>query len=158
MFEGIRPMLEQLAPLIASMKPQEEPEVDAAPPTENPDAPPAMDAEKFAAMDAKIKALEALKPIDEAALKKAIAQDAADKLALYERLKLHVGVFDHAAMTHSDVAAYGVEKLGLTAPKGNEAVALDMYLRGLEKSVAPAVVADQKPAAPLAAYINGEKE
>ena len=164
MFESIKPMLEQLAPLIASMKPKEEVEMDKEPvPADpKPEDPPALDADKmakdYAAMDAKIKELEGRKPVDEVALKRAIVKDAADKHALVDRLKPHVGVFDHAAMTHADVAAYGVEKLGLTAPKGSEAVALDMYLRGVETNKTTAVATDSKPGGAVAAYLASAKE
>lgn len=63
--------------------------------------------------------------MDEAAVVAALGKR--DTLA--ERLKPHVGTFDHAGMTHAQVAAYGVEKLGLKEiPAGSEAVALDAYL------------------------------
>jgi hypothetical protein len=160
-----------LKELMAAIKPKEEMEMDKEPagdpkPDEAPAADaekPAMDAEKpsadqYAAMDAALKKLAGIKPVDEVALKRAIVKDAADKHALVDRLKPHVGVFDHAAMTHADVAAYGVEKLGLTAPKGSEAVALDMYLRGVETRATPAVATDSKPGGAVAAYLASAKE
>lgn len=51
--------------------------------------------------------------------------------ALARRVASHVGTFDHSAMDEADVVAYGVEKLGIKAPKGAERVALDAYLDGL---------------------------
>jgi hypothetical protein len=118
----------------------------------------AVDAEKINAMDAKLTALENAKP-DPLAIAKAIAQDAADKSDLVGRLTPVVGVFDHSRMTCSEVAAYGVEKLGLTAPKGTEAVALDMYLRGRAENSRPAArAADSNPSGALAKYLAGQKE
>lgn len=111
---------------------------DEAPAAEKKEeVPMAADAEKINAMDASIKALEKAK-VDPAAIAKAIAQDAADKSDLVSRLTPVVGVFDHSRMTCADVAAYGVEKIGLSAPKGSEGVALDMYLRGRSETARPA--------------------
>lgn len=111
-------------------------------PPEDKDAPPAKvsdeDADKPAAKDedkdappAKAKDADEDKPkdppaMDEAAIMGIIAR----KSALASRLAAHVGTFDHAAMTHSQVVAYGVKKLGLkNIPAGQEAVALDAALQ-----------------------------
>jgi hypothetical protein len=48
---------------------------------------------------------------------------------LAEKVALHVGTFDHAEMTVDEVAAYGIEKLKITAPKGQERAALDGFLQ-----------------------------
>ena len=48
--------------------------------------------------------------------------------ALARQLVPHIGVFDHAEMTHADVVAYGVRKLGLTARKGHEVDTLNGFL------------------------------
>lgn len=62
--------------------------------------------------------------------------DAARKTSLVDRLSKVVGAFDGALdlarATASDVAAYGVTKLKLKCAKGQEVVALDAYLSGLE--------------------------
>lgn len=62
--------------------------------------------------------------------------DAARKTSLVDRLRKVVGTFDGALdlarATASDVAAYGVTKLKLKCAKGQEVVALDAYLSGLE--------------------------
>lgn len=54
-----------------------------------------------------------------------------DQLA--KSLSDHVGVFDAADMTHAQVAAYGIEKLGIkdTIPAGHEALYLGAYLSAL---------------------------
>lgn len=50
---------------------------------------------------------------------------------LAERLKPHVGAFDHSAMTLAEVAKYGCDKLELKdIPEGSERVALDGFLAG----------------------------
>lgn len=48
--------------------------------------------------------------------------------ALAEKLSAHVGTFDASDKTLSEVAVYGVEKLGIKCPKGHEQTALDAYL------------------------------
>lgn len=56
------------------------------------------------------------------------------KNRVYNRLSAVVGAFDHAAMDAHQVHAYGVKKLGIKCAKGQEAVALDAYLTGVEKA------------------------
>jgi hypothetical protein len=58
--------------------------------------------------------------------------DLAVKTRLYDRVSQVVGAFDHAAMDAHQVGVYGVKKLGLKCSKGQEVVALDAYLTGLE--------------------------
>ena len=54
---------------------------------------------------------------------------------LYEKLKPHTGVMDSAqTMTLDELAAYGVQKLGLECPKGHEASALQGFFAGLQKN------------------------
>lgn len=48
--------------------------------------------------------------------------------ALAAQLAEHVGTFDHSDMTPADVVKYGVEKLGIKAPEGQEAAFLSGYL------------------------------
>lgn len=54
--------------------------------------------------------------------------------AMAKDLATHIGSFDYAAMDADDVAAYGAEKLGLKAPKGQEQIAVSSYLAGMKKS------------------------
>lgn len=82
-----------------------------------------------AAMDAMPKQLSAID------LARAIGQR--DKLAT--DLVPHVGTFDHSDMTASQVAAYGIQKLGLKAEKGTEAAILSGYLQGRKAPAAQAV-------------------
>ena len=96
---------------------------------------PAAVTEEAKAMDALTKTVKALaKKVDGLAARpamdeKSIMSALADKTALVDRLKPHVGVFDHSTMTLNDVAKYGVQKLGIKTPAGSEAIALDAYLQ-----------------------------
>ncbi len=74
----------------------------------------------FKALNAKIEALEK-------GGVKAIFSQIKQRDELARKISQHVGAFDHSEMTVSEVAAYGVKKLGLKCPDGTEAVALDGY-------------------------------
>lgn len=86
----------------------------------------ALDAANVTITELKAKIDAAPVAMDEAAIFKTVA--ARDALAA--RLKVHVGVFDHADKTLAEVAAYGIDKLGLkNIEKGHELTALDAYLQ-----------------------------
>ena len=74
-----------------------------------------------AAMDAKIKE-EVQKVV------KAREKDLTDKNALYEKVSLIVGAFDHSAMSSADLASYTCKKLGMSIEKGQEKAALNGFL------------------------------
>lgn len=57
---------------------------------------------------------------------------------LAESLSWHIGTFDSKDMTTSEVAAYGLQKLNITAPKGMEMAYLDGYLKGAGNGERPA--------------------
>lgn len=64
-----------------------------------------------------------------ASLRSQIAQvEARDKLA--NELSHVVGTFDHASMSLQEVANYGLKRVGLRAPKGQERATLAGYLAG----------------------------
>ncbi|WP_058913331.1 DUF2213 domain-containing protein [Entomohabitans teleogrylli] len=83
---------------------------------------------------------------------------------LVNRLSPHVGTFDAKDMTTAEVASYGLKKLGISAPKGQEMTYLSGYLSGVEKAPARAVVqsgatldsADAGGA--IGRYLSGEKK
>jgi uncharacterized protein len=50
------------------------------------------------------------------------------KTQLAEKLSRHIGTFDHAEMTHKEIAKYGVKKLGLRCKPGHEVSMLEGYL------------------------------
>lgn len=87
--------------------------------------------EKGEGMDAKIAALQAeiaaLKSKPAAMDAAGFAADLAKKSDLANRLSHHIGAFDHAAMDHAAVAAYGAEKLGLD--KAHAVIAVESFLK-----------------------------
>ena len=68
--------------------------------------------------------------MDSAKFKKAIMQEISQRNELAQRLSKHIGVFDSSSMTLSEVAKYGVKKLGLSCKKGMHSAVLDGYLAG----------------------------
>lgn len=67
----------------------------------------------------------------------------ADRDALASKLSGFVGAFDSARMTTEQVAAYGVQKLGIPCQPGQERVALDAWLHGRQpEHKKPAFAAD----------------
>lgn len=131
---------------------------DGTTPNPNPEQ-PAADKVAAAAMDA---ALAPIRTAVDALTKSVATMDAAlqampaklatdtaarDKLA--SRLGAHVGTFDAADKTLSQVAVYGCEKLGLKVATGSELVAVESYLTAAEKAPA-AVVRTGMDAAPTA--------
>lgn len=59
---------------------------------------------------------------------KEVMTAAADRDALYQRVKPFVGVFEHGAMDADDLAKYAADKLGIKAAAGQERAALDGFL------------------------------
>lgn len=73
-----------------------------------------------------------------AAMGPAMRKEEAAKAALYGRLSPLVGAFDHAEMTHADMAAYGLKKLGAPEAKDKDPVmALDYFLAGRTQIAEP---------------------
>lgn len=94
-----------------------------------------------AAMDARIKQLEA----QVAAMDSNLVSGIADRDALAGKLSEFVGTFDSARMTASQVAEYGVKKLGIPCAKGTERIALDAWLHGrTPERHKPAIAQDSK--------------
>lgn len=60
----------------------------------------------------------------------ALIASIADRDTLASKVSDFVGTFDHAHMTASQVAEYGVKKLGIPCSKGQERVALDAWMHG----------------------------
>jgi len=104
----------------------------------------AKDAAKDKGMDsAEITALvrrESAEVASKAAMDAAVAarRDAVAAQKLYQRLSPIVGAFDHDEMTHADMAAYGLKKLGQAESK-DPVTALDYFLAG--RGQAPAAAA-----------------
>lgn len=74
----------------------------------------------------------------------------ADRNDLASKLSNFTGSFDHSRMTLDAVAEYGIKKLGLTAPKGSERIALDAWMHGRKPAHEEIIIAaDGKPAPSL---------
>ena len=58
---------------------------------------------------------------------KAFMREISRRTDLANRVSAFIGAFDHSEMTVDEVAAYGVKKLGLKAPAGQEMTALDAF-------------------------------
>lgn len=133
---------------------------------EDEDTPPA--SEEAKAMDSLTKTVKALaKKVDALASRpamdeKTVMEVTAKKAALVDRLKPHVGVFDHSAMTLDDVAKYGVKALKIKTPAGSEAIALDAYLQARPVAIVHTTAADSATKTGLgqsvAAYAAGPKK
>lgn len=93
------------------------------------------DKETAAALDSMDKRLTGL----EKNSVKAVLREMRQRDALAEKLSWHVGTFDAAEMTTTDVAAYGVKRLGISAPKGQEMSFLRGYLDGAAATATKAV-------------------
>ncbi len=102
-------------------------------------------------------AMDSLKSVNEALLKKVsdltetvdglkknglktLMSEIGKKTALAENLSGHIGTFDHSEMTLIEVAEYGAKKLELNCEKGSELAALTGYLH------------NRKPATPGRAF------
>jgi len=59
---------------------------------------------------------------------KSFLKEVGQRDALASKLSHFVGVFDHSEMTHEEVAKYGLKKLGIQAPKGQEFATINGYL------------------------------
>lgn len=90
---------------------------------------------------------------------KAIIGDIAARDRLCEKVKPHIGAFDHAGMSYADVVQYACDKLELKPTKGNESATLDGYLAGRAASVPITTAAtDAAPGDALTKYLNGEEK
>lgn len=97
--------------------------------------------------------------MDAAEVFKTVTGEIKRRDALAKQLSPHIGTFDHSDMTEAEVAAYGVKKLGLDAPKGQEAAMLAGFLKGKgapseSKTVKPAAAMDAGAADFVSAYLN----
>lgn len=123
----------------------------------------ALAAKQAGAMDAaaEIKALQA--KLDELTGKVATGMDSktvmaeiAQRDALAKQLSAHVGTFDSAQMTLADVAAYGVQKLGIQCEPAQAVAALNGFLhnRSTETPVYAVGDAAHKKSGAVDAYLN----
>jgi hypothetical protein len=89
---------------------------------------------------------------------KDIFRQIARRDALASRLSKVVGTFDHSQKTLSEVALYGVKKLGLQCRKGHEESVLSGYLAGHKPSNITVTAQDSRTSySQIDAYIAGDK-
>jgi len=79
--------------------------------------------------------------------------------ALAKQLSDFVGVFDHSDMTLTDVAKYGVEKIGVKCEDGEEIAALSGFLHNREPSTQGFGLDGKEPGKSdtITNYLNGER-
>lgn len=109
---------------------------------------------KAEATDAKIKALtNQVKTLQESGARYFL-KEISRRDSLANELSKHIGTFDHSEKTLSEVAQYGVSKLGLKCAKGHEESILSGYFAA--KKPAAAIVQDAKIASSaIEKYLNG---
>ena len=78
--------------------------------------------------------------MDAAAIALSVERKIAEKAKLYDKLSKHIGAFDHSEMDLDKMAKYGLNKLGVEAPKESRVTFLNAYLQG--KGVSSAVAMD----------------
>lgn len=96
-----------------------------------------------------------------ASLKKSVHRSVLSEITkrdvLASDLSKHIGTFDHSDKTLDEVAAYGVDKLGIKCAKGHESIALDAYLQGRKESTVSYSMdtSHKKRTSVVDTYING---
>lgn len=171
--ESLAPQVQQLMSFMSKLKPLEEAEhgktldketATAADQDEKDDEAEKEKAKKDGeAMDAaeQVKSLSAqVESLKRDGLKVMLGE-IAQRDSLAQRLSGFVGTFDHADKTLGEVAKYGVEKLGIKCPAGQEVTAVEAYLTGRPAPHTTKGFALDAATAPkggeIAAYLNGSK-
>lgn len=90
---------------------------------------------------------------------KRVLKEISHRDELAAKLSRHIGVFDHKDKTVSEVARYGVKKLGISCKRGHEEAALAGFLMGKRISSPAAAALDSKrsSSSQIDAYLNGSK-
>ena len=89
---------------------------------------------------------------------KAIFREIGQRDALAAKLSKHIGTFDHKEKTLSEVATYGVRKLGLSCKRGHEESILNGYLAAAKTSPMVNVALDSTPrSSQIDEYLKGAK-
>jgi 8-oxo-dGTP pyrophosphatase MutT (NUDIX family) len=145
----LAPQVAKLTAAMAGMANPAAPAVDAeaAKPAEVAKPTDAAEGDKPAA-DAEVAV--AAPAMSEDAMERSLIARIAKRDALAKQISAHVGTFDHAEKTFAEVVAYGCEKLGVTAAKGQESAALAGFLQAKGSATLSATVsmdAAHKPTA-----------
>ena len=90
---------------------------------------------------------------------KRVLKEISHRDELAAKLSRHIGVFDHKDKTVSEVARYGVKKLGISCRRGHEEAALAGFLMGKRISAPAASALDSRrsSSSQIDAYLNGSK-
>ena len=90
---------------------------------------------------------------------KAVLKEISKRDVLAKRLAPHIGTFDHASKTLSEVARYGVRKLGLPCKRGHEESVLAGFLAAAKPAGVARRVQDTKSqnSSMVDSYIAGGK-
>lgn len=88
--------------------------------------------------------------MDAAELERSFMERMSKRNALAAQLSQHIGTFAHDSMTYDAVVAYGIEKLGVKAEKGHEAVTLQGFLQARPATTPSATVTGMDGAEPRA--------
>lgn len=93
--------------------------------------------------------------MDAAITFKSLVGQIASRDALAKQLSAHVGAFDAADMTESEVVSYGIKKLGIKAPAGQEFGALSGYMLGKgDPAKKPTAKVDAMDSTPSANFVT----
>ena len=112
---------------------------------------------KGGAMDARLKALTREVMDMKRTRTKALLHEISARDNLAKRLSKHIGTFDHSEKTRSEVARYGVKKLGLKCKPGHEESVLQGYLAGAKTSSIAVNAQDSVESTGIDAYLKGVK-
>lgn len=103
--------------------------------------------DSVAGMDARIKSLTAtVHRLEKQQNSKSLLKEISLRNALADKLSQHIGTFDHSEKTLSEVAAYGVKKLGLSCKSGHEQSVLDGFFAAAKPATAIRTGQDSKTA------------
>ena len=166
--EALVPEVQKLMGFMAKLKPIEEKEHGEKLDGSGADAEEKKDDKKNekkegSGMDAaeRIKTLENEISSLKGGMTKSLLSEVAKRDELANKLSSFVGVFDHAEKTLGEVAAYGVEKLGIKCDKGQELAVLQGFLHNRSAKPEAGFAFDSKEQGgrdnEIDAYINGKK-
>ena len=89
---------------------------------------------------------------------KTLMREISQRDALADKLSKHIGTFDHKEKTLSEVAAYGVRKLGLSCKRGHEESVLQGYLAAAKLNPVVGIAQDSSPrSSQIDEYLKGAK-
>jgi hypothetical protein len=88
--------------------------------------------------------------MDAAMIERNIVQRLAKRDSIARQLSVHIGTFDHAEKSLEQVVAYGLDKLGVKAEKGQEMATLAGYLQAKKAEAPAATVTGMDSAKPAA--------